>query len=125
MLCSLSINASVNLTYGVSEFKSSYLHLIFLIFYDRLSNSNIKELNAAVFSKLTSLTELDLSGNDLKSFPKDLVLKNLKLLDLSDNKLTSLSFVQQLPNLEDIYLEGNPLSVSTYTYYCKSGMVQV
>lgn len=103
------------------HFKVLNLHLISLIFYDRLSNSNIEELNAAVFSKLTSLTHLDLAGNDLKSFPKDLVLKHLKLLDLSDNKLTSLSFIQQLPNLEDIYLQGNPLSVSIY---CKRGMVQ-
>ena len=65
-----------------------------------------------MFSKLTSLRTLDLSGNYLMDLPADLQLKNLELLDLSDNRLTSVSFVNQFPKLKDIYLRGNPLSVS-------------
>ena len=79
----------------------------FICIFPRLNNANIEEINGAVFSKLTSLRTLDLSGNALKDLPTDLLLKNLELLDLSDNNLTSVSFIGQFPNLKDIYLQGN------------------
>lgn len=62
------------------------------------------KLNGSVspdIAKLTNLTELDLSGNDLKEFPLVVLqLKKLKTLDLSSNQLESVP--PEIGNMESL-----------------------
>lgn len=85
-----------------------------------LRNHSIKELDVAVFSKLTSLRTLDLAHNELKEIPAGLVLKKLTYLDVSENRLTSAAFVSQFPQLKAVCLAGNAISVSVGSFYLLS-----
>ncbi|XP_030015441.1 carboxypeptidase N subunit 2 [Sphaeramia orbicularis] len=83
---------------------------------------NLKELNlkgnrlteVTSLSRLTSLTDLILSSNQLFSLPEDAFknLTNLETVDLSENQLSSLpeTIFHQLFNIKAIHLNKNNLS---------------
>jgi Leucine-rich repeat (LRR) protein len=66
--------------------------------------------------QLKNLTELDLSGNRLKSIPSEIkVLNNLSILDLSNNELESLAQdVKELKNLKELNLADNNLNLDYF-----------
>lgn len=73
-----------------------------------------------LFNQLTSLTELDLSDNQLTDIPRELTLPKLTILDLAENKLSSVDFVTQFPNLKSLYLKNNTqLKVTVLFHKCE------
>ncbi|KAL2095004.1 hypothetical protein ACEWY4_009723 [Coilia grayii] len=66
-----------------------------------------KDLPVHLLSKLTSLEELDLSGNLLQHMPAGLCLPSLRLLDCSDNDMEDVTSLQSLTALEELNLEDN------------------
>ena len=75
-----------------------------------LSGNQLKILPAEIVD-LKNLTWLFLSKNQLKTLPAEIgKLKNLTLLNLSDNQLTSLpAEIVELTNLTSLDLSGNQL----------------
>jgi len=65
---------------------------------------------------MTVLTALNLSDNELKTFPGSVCLSALRHLDISDNCLNCLEFVEQMPKLEHLRVEGNGLKVNSHFY---------
>jgi len=82
-----------------------------------LSGHRLKWIERTVLQKLTSLTSLNLSDNQLRLFPSCIGLTALRRLNLSENCLSSLEFVEKMPQLEDLCVEGNGLKVGCYYYY--------
>ena len=80
--------------------------------YDSLSGQKLKSIHHEAFKKMTSLSALNLSNNELKSLPCSLGLQGLRRLDVSDNCLQSLEFIEQMTELEDLRIEGNGFQVS-------------
>ncbi|XP_032533617.1 geranylgeranyl transferase type-2 subunit alpha isoform X1 [Chiroxiphia lanceolata] len=61
--------------------------------------------------RMLLVTHLDLSGNLLRSLPKNLgALRRLQELDLSRNRMSDLGPFPPLPRLERLRLDGNPIS---------------
>jgi len=79
-----------------------------------LSGRRLKRIDRAALQKMKSLTVLNLSDNELRMFPCNSGLAALQHLDLSENRLNSLEFVENMPRLEDLRVEGNGLTVSSY-----------
>ena len=75
-----------------------------------LSNLNLtsKELIAAksLFEELSSLDELDLSGNNIHDMPV-LALADCRVLNLAHNNLQDVDFLEELWTIEEIDLTGN------------------
>jgi len=71
----------------------------------------LKRLDRNVLQKMTALTALNLSDNELRMFPGVTNLTALRHLDVSENCLNSLEFVEDMPHLEDLRVEGNGLKV--------------
>jgi len=71
-----------------------------------------KSLKDALAANPNEVEYLDLSSQEIKSFPKEILqLTNLKTLVLSDNQLRGIpDEVAQLKNLENLYLSGNKLT---------------
>lgn len=63
------------------------------------------------FTALTALETLDLSNNDLSTFPETLLqLTNLRVLALSENNIQTLpTGIKHLKKLEKLYLDKNEL----------------
>lgn len=112
----------------------------FNIYSDSLESLSLAHCNLTVFDKnisknLTSLSFLDLSGNQIEVLPIDTFepLKQLETLDLSDNKLVALDddiFVEN-SRLDKIVLSNNQLTklpnfqtkaktFQTYHFLCKN-----
>ena len=74
-----TVNLSDN---GISSFnmKSSSIHIL---------NLSINKLDKFPENLPTSLTELNLSKNDITDIPEDTKLANLKIFDASENKITA------------------------------------
>lgn len=74
-----------------------------------LSRNNLKTLPADIV-KLFALEELLVDRNQLLEFPKDMqTLRTLRLLDASFNALTNVgTALDKLPSLEDLNLTANP-----------------
>jgi len=77
-----------------------------------LSGRRVKRIDRTAFQKMTSLTALNLSDNELRMFPATADLGALRRLDVADNCLSSLEFVEKMPHLEDLRIEGNGLKVN-------------
>ena len=84
------------------------------IIYVRHSTSGTRSMPEDIFDGLDSLTDLDLSANDLTSLPKDIFdgLDSLTDLDLSGNDLTALpkDIFDGLTKLDKLELNGNDLT---------------
>ncbi|XP_014664896.1 PREDICTED: leucine-rich repeat and WD repeat-containing protein 1-like isoform X2 [Priapulus caudatus] len=76
-----------------------------------IKQEGITEIDGSVLQKLTSLQELDVSGNGLSSFPS-VKLDCLKRLNISDNSIADVTFLEAFPNLEELIVAGNPLDFS-------------
>ncbi|XP_072550096.1 leucine-rich repeat and WD repeat-containing protein 1 [Salminus brasiliensis] len=74
-----------------------------------LSRMGLKsqDLPIPLLSKLSSLEQLDLSGNMLQELPRGLSLPCLKLLDCSNNDMEDVTTLEILTNLEELRLEDN------------------
>lgn len=66
-----------------------------------------QDLPAGLLSRLQSLERLDLSGNRLQEFPRNLKLPALKQLDLSDNQMEDVTSLESLSCLEELHMEDN------------------
>lgn len=85
-----------------------------------LSGHDLHSIDVELFNQLTSLTELDLSDNQLTDIPRELTLPKLTILDLAENKLSSVDFVTQFPNLKSLYLKNNTqLKVTVLFHKCE------
>jgi len=82
-----------------------------------LSGRRLKRIDRAVLQKMTLLTSLNLSDNELRVFPASVCLTALRHLDLSDNCLNSLEFVEKMPQLKDLRVEGNGLKVCSQSCF--------
>ena len=81
-----------------------------------VSGRSLKRIDRTVLQKMTSLTALNLSDNQLRLFPSCVELTALRHLDVSENCLNSLEFVENMPELEDLRVEGNGLKVGSYNF---------
>lgn len=74
----------------------------------------LQDLPVKLLSRLQSLEKLDLSGNMLQEFPKNLELPALRFLDLSDNQIEDVTTLVSLSNVEELRMDGNLyITVST------------
>jgi len=78
-----------------------------------LSGRKFKRIDRTVLQKMTSLTALNLSDNQLRLLPSCVGLTALRHLDVSENCLSSLEFVEKMPQLEGLRIEGNGLKVGS------------
>ncbi|XP_067464833.1 leucine-rich repeat and WD repeat-containing protein 1 isoform X1 [Thunnus thynnus] len=67
----------------------------------------IQDLPVRLLSRLQSLERLDLSGNRLQEFAKNLELPALRYLDLSDNQMEDVTTLESLSSLEELKMENN------------------
>lgn len=82
-LSSLTHLTTVNLSdnqISVFNMKSSSIHIL---------NLSINKLDKFPENLPASLTELNVSKNEIMDIPEDLKLTNLKVLDASENKITA------------------------------------
>ncbi|XP_030830910.1 leucine-rich repeat and WD repeat-containing protein 1-like [Strongylocentrotus purpuratus] len=77
-----------------------------------LSNRRISTLDPAVFSRMSSLVDLNLTNNRLTGFPLSLGLRHLKKLNCNTNLLKSVQTLEQFPNVEELHIENNELTVA-------------
>lgn len=77
-----------------------------------LSNRRISTLDPAVFSRMSSLVDLNLTNNRLTGFPLSLGLRHLKKLNCNSNLLKSVQTLEQFPNVEELHIENNELTVA-------------
>lgn len=60
-----------------------------------------------VFDKLTSLVELNLSGNHLAEIPSNIKIPKLQYLDMSNNCMKTIGWVERFSNLIELDIEDN------------------
>uniref|UniRef100_A0AAY5F5H2 Origin recognition complex-associated protein n=1 Tax=Electrophorus electricus TaxID=8005 RepID=A0AAY5F5H2_ELEEL len=74
-----------------------------------LSRMSLKkqDLPVPLLCKLSSLEQLDLSGNMLQELPAGLYLPSLRLLDCSNNNMEDVTSLEALDNLEELRVEDN------------------
>lgn len=60
-----------------------------------------------LLSRLVSLESLNLSGNRLQEFPRDLKLPLLRFLDMSDNQIEDVTTLEALSGVEELKIENN------------------
>ncbi|XP_041455807.1 leucine-rich repeat and WD repeat-containing protein 1-like [Lytechinus variegatus] len=77
-----------------------------------LSNRRISTLDPAVFSRMSSLVDLNLTNNRLTGFPLSLGLRHLKKLNCNSNLLKSVHTLEQFPSVEELHIENNELTVA-------------
>lgn len=77
----------------------------------------LQDLPVKLLSRLQSLEKLDLSGNMLQEFPKNLELPALRFLDLSDNQIEDVITLDSLSNVEELRMDGN-LYITVSTSLC-------
>ncbi|XP_071495270.1 leucine-rich repeat and WD repeat-containing protein 1-like [Diadema antillarum] len=77
-----------------------------------LSNRRISTLDPSVFSRMSSLVDLNVTNNRLTGFPLSLGLRHLKKLNCNNNLLRSVQTLEQFPNLEELHIESNELTVA-------------
>lgn len=65
------------------------------------------DLPVALLNKLSSLEELDLSGNMLQKLPAGLCLPRLRLLNFSNNDMEEVTSLETLSGLEELRLDDN------------------
>src|SRR6476469_7070808 len=73
-----------------------------------LSSNQITDISS--LGSLTNLTKLHLSYNQIRDFSFLGSLTNLKILSLHNNSITDFSFLDKLPNLTALYLSKNGIS---------------
>lgn len=79
-----------------------------MLFAHSLAKKGLSHFKTDVLAQLTSLEELDLSRNRLKTFETDGVcLPSLTKIDLSGNELTSLDGLAAFPTLKDVNILDN------------------
>ncbi|XP_075878610.1 leucine-rich repeat and WD repeat-containing protein 1 isoform X1 [Nelusetta ayraudi] len=66
-----------------------------------------KDLPVKLLSRLVSLESLNLSGNRLQEFPRDLKLPLLRFLDMSDNQIEDVTTLEALSGVEELKMENN------------------
>ncbi|XP_044765251.1 leucine-rich repeats and immunoglobulin-like domains protein 3 [Coccinella septempunctata] len=78
-----------------------------------LNSNHIKDLNAAVWEKLTEIQELKLNKNEIEVIPKDVFVhqRHLKILELNRNKLTTIKGLtfKSLKCLDTLKLKKNEI----------------
>ncbi|XP_024122277.1 leucine-rich repeat and WD repeat-containing protein 1 isoform X2 [Oryzias melastigma] len=67
----------------------------------------LQDLPVKLLSRLQSLERLDLSGNRLQKFPKNLELPVLSFLDLSDNQMEDVTTLESLSALKELKMDDN------------------
>ncbi|XP_077996400.1 leucine-rich repeat and WD repeat-containing protein 1-like [Glandiceps talaboti] len=79
-----------------------------------LSSRDLKfqDLKALGLSRFPRLEQLDVSDNNLTSFPENLPLQHLRKLNCSNNRLKDVTFLKQFPKLEEISIEMNLVNVN-------------
>ncbi|XP_062289242.1 leucine-rich repeat and WD repeat-containing protein 1 isoform X1 [Scomber scombrus] len=68
---------------------------------------NTKDLPLRLLSRLQSLQRLDLSGNRLQEFIRNVELTALRYLDLSDNQMEDVTTLESLSGLEELKMDDN------------------
>ncbi|XP_053187249.1 leucine-rich repeat and WD repeat-containing protein 1 [Scomber japonicus] len=68
---------------------------------------NTKDLPLRLLSRLQSLQRLDLSGNRLQEFVRNVELPALRFLDLSDNQMEDVTTLESLSGLEELKMDDN------------------
>ncbi|XP_039474538.1 leucine-rich repeat and WD repeat-containing protein 1 [Oreochromis aureus] len=76
----------------------------------------LQDLPVKLLSRLQSLEKLDLSGNMLQEFPKNLELPALRFLDLSDNQIEDVTTLDSLSNVEELRMDDNLYITVSDTY---------
>lgn len=66
-----------------------------------------QDLPVKLLSRLVSLERLNLSGNRLQEFPRDLKLPLLSFLDMSDNQMEDITTLEALTSVEELKMENN------------------
>lgn len=84
---------------------SFWLH--FLLFSLSKLGLKHKDLPVKLLSRLVSLESLNLSGNRLQEFPRDLKLPLLRFLDMSDNQIEDVTTLEALSGVEELKMENN------------------
>ncbi|KAF5898332.1 leucine-rich repeat and WD repeat-containing protein 1 isoform X1 [Clarias magur] len=74
-----------------------------------LSRMGLKtqDLPVTLLNKLSSLEELDLSGNMLQKLPAGLSLPHLRILNFSNNDMEEVTSLETLPGLGELRLDDN------------------
>ncbi|XP_035289880.1 leucine-rich repeat and WD repeat-containing protein 1 [Anguilla anguilla] len=86
--------------------KSSKLEWIKTLNLSKLG-LNSQDLPVSLLSQLSSLEELDLSGNHLQELPRGLSLPSLRVLDCSNNDMGDVTSLAPLTGLEELRLDDN------------------
>ncbi|XP_066454218.1 transforming growth factor beta activator LRRC33 [Eleutherodactylus coqui] len=83
--------------------------------------NSLYSVNNIDFSKFQSLTSLDISENNITTFPRSLMDLNLQCLDLHENKLTSIPisspYQPLVRSLNTIYLSRNSFDCCKLSWY--------
>lgn len=66
-----------------------------------------QDLPVKLLSRLVSLERLNLCGNTMQEFPRDLRLPLLSFLDMSDNQVEDVTTLEALTSLEELKMENN------------------
>ncbi|KAI5089429.1 leucine-rich repeat and WD repeat-containing protein 1 [Silurus meridionalis] len=86
--------------------KANKLEKITSINLSRMGLKN-QDLPVALLNKLSSLEDLDLSGNMMQKLPARLFLPRLRLLNFSNNDLEDVTSLAALSGLEELRLDDN------------------
>ena len=91
-----------------------------------LSRNSMHRICSVIVKHLTQVTELDLSGNQLRGLPTEINhMKNLNILDLSNNLLEQLpKTVENLQSLEHIDLSGNKFRCDCDTFWMTGWLIK-
>lgn len=80
----------------------------------RMKNLGLTDFDLQMFSQMSNVEEMDISGNLLETIPHCIYLPKLRRLNCSQNKFTDLTFVQHFPNLEEVDIADNSVAFSDF-----------
>ena len=83
------------------------LELLLVLCFFSLKDKSISNLSPTIFTKLTSLKELNVDGNQITKVPIYATFCSLKTLNITHNKLQSVDEVVHCLNLEHLDISGN------------------
>ncbi|GAB6030204.1 Leucine-rich repeats and WD repeat domain-containing protein 1, variant 2 [Chamberlinius hualienensis] len=81
----------------------------------QMKNLGLLEFDQHMFSQMSNVEELDISGNCLENIPEVIKLPKIKKLNCARNKFSDVMFVQQFPTLQEVDFSDNDI---TFPDFC-------